>query len=104
MDSLQESASPTQEPLATKRPDDLVLVEINRDSTTVIAQGRTEIAVLETFWAEARPLTLEQIRRATGFPLPVLEAAIDSLRDARMLRALNTLIESYVPSRPAAGG
>ncbi len=68
----------------------------------VAARGRTEIAVLETLWAEARPLTLGQIVRIMGLPMLEIEAAICSLRNARLLRVLNTLIESYVPSGSAA--
>jgi hypothetical protein len=112
MDSLQQSATSTdpsdaerpEDPQTTERPETLSLIEIDKDSPTFIAQGRAEIVVLETLWAEARPLTLEQIRRATALSGPALEAAIGSLRNARMLRALNTLIESYVPSRRASGG
>ena len=112
MDSLQQPASSTdssdaerpEDPQTTKCPENLSLIEIDGESTTFMARGRAEIVVLETLWAEARPLTLEQIRRATELPEPALEAAIGSLRNARMLRALNTLIESYVPSRRASGG
>jgi hypothetical protein len=112
MDSLQQSASSTDPSDAerpedletTKCPENLSLIEIDEDSPAFIAQARAEIVVLETLWAEARPLTLEQIRRATALPGPVLETAMGSLRNARMLRALNTLIESYVPSRRASGG
>jgi hypothetical protein len=112
MDLLQQSAGST-DPAAAERPEDLTATklldnpsstEIDADSTTFIAQGRAEIVVLETLWAEARPLTREQIRRATALPGPALEAAMGSLRNARMLRALNTLIESYVPSRRTSGG
>jgi len=103
MDSLQESPSPTEDAQAVSIPVTFRAVENSPSPAVSIAQGRAEIAVLEALWTEARPLTAGQLRRATGLPGPVVEAAVGSLRNAGMIRALNTLIESYVPSRPAPG-
>ena len=99
MDSLQESPSPTEDAQALSIPVTFRVARNSPSPAASIVQGRAEIAVLEALLAEARPLTLGQLRRVTGLPGPAVEAAVRGLHDARMIRALNTLIESYVSTR-----
>jgi len=101
MGSLPE-LSARQDPPASGHLHNASSIDIEARSDMFAAGGRTEIAVLEVLWAEARPLTLGQIARIIGLPMPELEAAICNLRSARLLRVLNTLIESYVPSGSVA--
>jgi len=66
MDSLQGSPSPTEDAQAVNIPVTFRAVDNSSSPAVSIVQGRAEIAVLEALWAEARPLTAGQLRRATG--------------------------------------
>lgn len=57
---------------------------------------QAHIEVLEMVTARDEPLTKGQISRLTGLPAAEVQAVTKILCEMRLLRRLNTIIESYV--------
>jgi hypothetical protein len=60
---------------------------------------RTYTEVFETLCAQGQPLTARQIVRLANLSESEVREAVDALRALRLVRRLNTVIESYVAGR-----
>jgi hypothetical protein len=63
--------------------------------------GGTHMAVFDMVCAERAPLTARQIERRMKLPETEIGKVVDELCHVRLLRRLNTVIESYTgPAAP----
>lgn len=100
---ITESAPKTEERASELRPPVSWPRNLSANSTEPTLLGQARVDVFDLLWAEDRPLTRSEIERRTKMPRAELCAVIDALCEIRLVRRLNTIIESYtalpVPSR-----
>ncbi len=65
--------------------------------------GFIEREVFERMSAHGQPLTLRQVASLTELSVEESAIALESLREVRLVRRLNTLIESYIVAPRVSG-
>jgi hypothetical protein len=68
------------------------------EQASLASLGPESVSLLTALWSCPKPATAGHLARLTGMDRSEVAAAVAELRTQGLVRTLNTVIESYVPS------